>query len=54
MHERHCLRKLEMYIDAGIECIITSGSGSITLQSPEKGWIKACEQQGKSDKNIWF
>lgn len=35
MHERHCLRKLEMYIDAGIECIITSGSGSITLQSPE-------------------
>lgn len=35
LHERYCLRKLEMYIDAGIECIFTSGSGSITLQSPE-------------------
>lgn len=35
MHEKQCLRKLEMYIDAGIECIFTSGSGSITLQSPE-------------------
>lgn len=35
MHEKYCLRKLEMYIDAGIECIFTSGSGSITLQSPE-------------------
>lgn len=32
--ERHELQKLEMALDAGVESILTGGSGSITLQSP--------------------
>jgi uroporphyrinogen decarboxylase len=34
VHEKHVLRKLEMFLDAGIDHILTVGSGSITLQSP--------------------
>lgn len=35
LHERYCLRQVEMAIDAGVESILTGGSGSITLQSPD-------------------
>jgi uroporphyrinogen decarboxylase len=35
MHERHELQKLEMALDAGVESILTGGSGSITMQSPK-------------------
>lgn len=35
VHERYSLRQLEMAIDAGMDSILTGGSGSITLQSPE-------------------
>lgn len=39
LNERCSLRKLEMVIDAGVESVLTGGSGSITLQSPEI-WYK--------------
>jgi uroporphyrinogen decarboxylase len=32
--EQHELQKLDMALDAGVESILTGGSGSITLQSP--------------------
>lgn len=35
MHEKADIQKMEMAIDAGVESILTGGSGSITLQSPE-------------------
>ena len=35
LHARQCLRMTEMAIAAGVESILTGGSGSITLQSPE-------------------
>jgi uroporphyrinogen decarboxylase len=35
LHDRQCLRLTEMAIDAGVESVLTGGSGSITLQSPE-------------------
>jgi uroporphyrinogen decarboxylase len=35
LHDRHAVRCTELAIDAGIESILTGGSGSITLQSPE-------------------
>ena len=35
MHERMCIRMAEMAIEAGVESVLTGGSGSITLQSPE-------------------
>lgn len=35
MHERVAVQKMEMAIDAGVESILTGGSGSITMQSPE-------------------
>lgn len=35
LHERQCVKMTEMAIDAGVESILTGGSGSITLQSPE-------------------
>ena len=35
MHEKVAVKKMEMAIDAGVESILTGGSGSITLQSPE-------------------
>ncbi len=34
LHERHELQRLEMALDAGVESILTGGSGSITMQSP--------------------
>lgn len=34
-HHRKCIRMVEMAIDAGADSILTGGSGSITLQSPE-------------------
>ena len=35
MHERVTVRKAEMVIAAGVESVMTGGSGAITLQSPE-------------------
>ncbi|NPV54366.1 MAG: hypothetical protein HPY71_12755 [Firmicutes bacterium] len=35
VHEKNALRRCEMAIDAGVDHILTVGSGSITLQSPE-------------------
>lgn len=35
IYEHNCLQKVEMAIDAGADSIITGGSGSLTLQSPE-------------------
>lgn len=35
LYENHELQKLEMALDAGVESILTGGSGSITMQSPE-------------------
>ena len=35
MHERVTVQKVEMAIYAGVESIMTGGSGAITLQSPE-------------------
>ena len=35
LHDRQCVRKMELAADAGVESILTGGSGSITLQSPE-------------------
>lgn len=35
IQEKRCLREIEMAIDAGADSILTGGSGSITLQSPE-------------------
>jgi uroporphyrinogen decarboxylase len=35
LHEKHALRQTEMALDAGVESILTGGSGSITLQSPD-------------------
>jgi uroporphyrinogen decarboxylase len=35
LDERMCLQMAEMAIDAGVESILTGGSGSITLQSPQ-------------------
>jgi len=35
MYEKHELQKLEMALDAGVESILTGGSGSITMQSPQ-------------------
>lgn len=34
MYEKHELQRLEMALEAGVESILTGGSGSITLQSP--------------------
>jgi len=34
-HDKICVRKMEFAADAGVESILTGGSGSITLQSPE-------------------
>lgn len=34
LHEKQAQQKMEMAIDAGVESILTGGSGSITLQSP--------------------
>ena len=34
LYERHELQKLEFALEAGVESILTGGSGSITLQSP--------------------
>lgn len=35
MCEKQCLQKVEMAIDRGVDSILTGGSGSITLQSPD-------------------
>lgn len=35
MYDRVAIQKTEMAIDAGVESILTGGSGSLTLQSPE-------------------
>ena len=35
LQDRHAVRLVEMALDAGVESILTGGSGSITLQSPE-------------------
>jgi len=35
LFEKHELQRLEMALDAGVESILTGGSGSITLQSPK-------------------
>lgn len=35
LHEKQALQMVEMLIDAGTDSILTGGSGSITLQSPE-------------------
>lgn len=35
MNDRVAVQQMEMAIDAGVESILTGGSGSITLQSPE-------------------
>jgi len=56
MIDRVCIRQTEMAIDAGVESVLTGGSGSITLQSPElfrklslptiKKMTKMCRQAG--------
>lgn len=35
LHDRQAVQMTEMAIDAGVDSILTGGSGSITLQSPE-------------------
>jgi uroporphyrinogen decarboxylase len=35
LYEKHELQRLEMALDAGVESILTGGSGSITMQSPQ-------------------
>jgi uroporphyrinogen decarboxylase len=35
LQDQHAVRFTEMAVDAGVESILTGGSGSITLQSPE-------------------
>jgi uroporphyrinogen decarboxylase len=35
LYEAHELQRLEMALDAGVESILTGGSGSITMQSPQ-------------------
>jgi uroporphyrinogen decarboxylase len=35
LYEKHELQRLEMALDAGVESVLTGGSGSITLQSPK-------------------
>ena len=35
MQDRQTMQRLEMALDAGVESILTGGSGSITMQSPE-------------------
>jgi uroporphyrinogen decarboxylase len=35
LHEKTAVQKTEMAIDAGVESVLTGGSGSITLQSPD-------------------
>lgn len=35
LYERAALQRLEMALDVGVDSILTGGSGSITLQSPE-------------------
>jgi uroporphyrinogen decarboxylase len=35
LFEKHELQKLDMALDAGVESILTGGSGSITMQSPQ-------------------
>jgi len=35
LYDKHELQKLDMALEAGVESILTGGSGSITLQSPE-------------------
>jgi len=34
-HDAICVRKMELAADAGVESILTGGSGAITMQSPE-------------------
>jgi len=34
-HDKTCVRQMEFAADAGVESVLTGGSGSITLQSPE-------------------
>jgi uroporphyrinogen decarboxylase len=56
IHDRQTMQKLEMALDAGVESILTGGSGSITLQSPAlfrelslptiKKITKMCRQAG--------
>ena len=56
LYERQSLQQLEMALDAGVESILTGGSGSITLQSPAlfrkfslptlKKITKMCRQAG--------
>ena len=56
IHDRQAMQKLEMALDAGVESILTGGSGSITLQSPDlfrklslptiKKITKLCRQAG--------
>ena len=35
LHEAQALKQVEMLLDAGVDFILTGGSGSVTLQSPE-------------------
>jgi uroporphyrinogen decarboxylase len=35
LYDRHEMQKLEFALDAGVESILTGGSGSITMQSPK-------------------
>ena len=56
LYEAHELQKLDMALDAGVDSILTGGSGSITMQSPElfrelslpalKKITKACKEAG--------
>ena len=56
LHEKKELSKLEILLDRGIDAILTGGSGSVTLQSPEiwsklsfptiKEITKRCHQAG--------
>lgn len=56
LHEKYALRQLELALDAGVDSVLTGGSGAITLQSPEiwkelslptlKKIIKMCREAG--------
>lgn len=35
IHDKICVQRMELAADAGVESILTGGSGSITLQSPD-------------------
>ena len=48
LYEKHELQRLDMALDAGVESILTGGSGSITLQSPPCSASCRCRLSSRS------